>query len=570
MKILSCHVSNFASYKHLEFKFDDQGLTLISGPTGSGKSTLCDVVPWILFGKTAKGGTVDEIRSWGSEAFSVGRIYLEINGRLYSIYRRRGPKASDNDLTFEVDTNFNISTGLIRGRDLNDTQKQINNLLGFDYDLYMSAAYFHEFSTTAQFFTTTAKIRRQITEQLVDLSLAKKLVEHAGAYRKELKDELKNVEAELLVAEGILKSTKQYLKQDKARIESWNNTHGTKIADLVAQRDRYVSNKDKQLVKALKEHNKKQKELEVEYSELQNSLMNATDLEFLRASLEEDKRQFELTKSSKCLVCGSSTSSTKEILLIRRENDLSRKELENEGVKRALALKVKELQRSNDTEKVIINTDEENPYDVQLNQALEETNPFIKMVEDREESMKTMVKKAKDIKKAFNEFKQELSDIELLLDVTDTFRSLLVKNTVVDLENNTNKILHDYFDAEIQVKFELSDADKLEAIITKDGNEASFTQLSKGQRQLLKLAFGVSIMKCVSNHHGINFNALFMDEALDGLDDVLKVKAFDLLQQLATEHESVFVVEHNEALKSLFPKRYEVSLVNGDSQIGEA
>jgi ABC-type lipoprotein export system ATPase subunit len=97
-------VTNFGSYKHLEFDFNSNGLTLISGPTGSGKSTLCDIVPWILFGRTSKGGAVDEVRSWDAEEATTGTLML--HG--ISITRSRKP----NDLTIDGR----------RGKDLNDTQ----------------------------------------------------------------------------------------------------------------------------------------------------------------------------------------------------------------------------------------------------------------------------------------------------------------------------------------------------------------------------------------------------------------------------------------------------------------
>ena len=106
-----------------------------------------------------------------------------------------------------------------------------------------------------------------------------------------------------------------------------------------------------------------------------------------------------------------------------------------------------------------------------------------------------------------------------------------------------------------------------EVSIQKDGNEASFTQLSKGQRQILKLAFGCAVMKGVSNHKGIHFDQIFFDEALDGLDETMKSRAFHLLEELSIDHESVFVVEHSESLKSMFSNSYKVSLDNGESNI---
>src|SRR5690348_8536249 len=93
MRILSVSAQNFASYKSLEFDFQNQGLILIQGATGSGKSTLCDLIPWVLFGQTAKGGKVDEIRTWNTEEPTTGSIRLSNN---IVIWRSRSP----NDLFY--------------------------------------------------------------------------------------------------------------------------------------------------------------------------------------------------------------------------------------------------------------------------------------------------------------------------------------------------------------------------------------------------------------------------------------------------------------------------------------
>ena len=187
MKVWSCQLENFASYKELDFQFDETGLILISGPTGSGKSTLCDALPWILFSKTAKGGTVDEIINWTSEEPTKGTVFVTVPEGDFIITRIRGKKAKDNDLYF-ADRNF--PGNVTRGKDLNDTQLLINNLLGLTAELYLSGSYFHEFSQTAQFFTTTPKNRRTICEQIVDLSLAKKLQTNTKDNTKTVKESL--------------------------------------------------------------------------------------------------------------------------------------------------------------------------------------------------------------------------------------------------------------------------------------------------------------------------------------------------------------------------------------------
>ena len=98
MKLISVAAQNFGSYKQLDFNLSGQGLTLISGPTGAGKSTLCDLVPWTLFGKTAKNGQADEVRSWGIRDTTSASVQLYLNNEHVVVYRARGNK--DNDLYF--------------------------------------------------------------------------------------------------------------------------------------------------------------------------------------------------------------------------------------------------------------------------------------------------------------------------------------------------------------------------------------------------------------------------------------------------------------------------------------
>src|ERR1017187_5196358 len=131
MRILSASATNFASYKELAFDFTNQGLTLVQGATGSGKSTLCDLVPWVLFGTTAKCGTVNDILSWPGDEVTRADVCVEIGGVNYYITRTRGPKAKDNDLRWIVDCCWECPK---RGKDLVDTQRLINQLLGIDAD----------------------------------------------------------------------------------------------------------------------------------------------------------------------------------------------------------------------------------------------------------------------------------------------------------------------------------------------------------------------------------------------------------------------------------------------------
>jgi ABC-type uncharacterized transport system ATPase subunit len=77
-------------------------------------------------------------------------------------------------------------------------------------------------------------------------------------------------------------------------------------------------------------------------------------------------------------------------------------------------------------------------------------------------------------------------------------------------------------------------------------------------------------MEAVANHHNIKPQQLFLDEALDGLSEEFKVKAYGLLEALSLNYSSVFVVEHSLELKTRFPTVFSVTLTNEGSILGQA
>jgi DNA repair exonuclease SbcCD ATPase subunit len=481
MRLISVNLRNFASYKEMAFDFTSQGLTLISGATGSGKSTLCDAIPWILFGVTAKGGKVDEILSWPGDEITIGTIHLlTCRGNIW-ITRVRG-KAKDNDLYYinnlsAAEKDLVDYDTKLRGKDLNDTQKLINNLLGMDAELFLAGAYYHEFSQTAQFFTTTAKNRRTICEQLVDLSLATKLQAQTKDKEKELNKELQILNQSMALLDAEITQLKRLQEAEKTKATKWEESHRLTIA---MTKERYNL-------------------------------------------FEQNRRQII---SKKCRTCGT-------VLEKPHEH---------------------------------VNTDP-NPNLEYLAELELTKNPHTGSIKDFSSDINEKLSETSLTEHKQTKVNKDLSDLEQLSDIVDTYRSVSITNTIQYIETQTNKLLTDHFDAECKVNFTVESADKLDVAIHKDGNLASYTQLSKGQRCMLKLCFGVSVMKAAQNHHGLSFNIAMFDEALDGLSDSLKLKAIGLLETLTQSTESVFLVEHSESIKAMVNNRYQVELVNGHSEI---
>lgn len=516
MRVIKAEVKNFGSYGDLSFNFSHQGLTLVQGATGSGKSTLCDIVPWVLFGITAKGGKADEVVSWGSKEQTFGSVVLNLNGEYFIVTRARNP----NDLFFGYGEN-----ALLRGKDLNDTQKLINEKLGIDADLYLSGAYFHEFSRTAAFFTSTAKARKEICEQLVDLSLPEKLKLSLSAKEKELKQEAALLTASLDSSAAALRVLTSSCSRVVGQQTAWQAQRGLRIEALQSK----ARNFDKELQAELDQLRQYAAEFEAEREK---------DIAAMQAEMENPK----------CGSCGEPLKDPSKRRKVLRSHISARFSDTN----RYLNQLERAQQRTNQ-------------YAQQVEEATTEANPYDQEVEElRNETQKTKLE-ADATNRLLTKVKGQKQEIEMLLDVIQDFRGALITRTIQELQNTTNEYLTKYFDAEIKADLSVVDADKIETLIQKDGNECVYTQLSKGQRQLLKLSFGLAVMQAVRHHRGINFSTIFLDEAFDGLDDRFKVKAYSLLEALSTSYESVFCVEHSSELKTLFTNQIEVTLVNGKS-----
>lgn len=223
-----------------------------------------------------------------------------------------------------------------------------------------------------------------------------------------------------------------------------------------------------------------------------------------------------------------------------------------------------------------------NPYTEQLEGAKAQVNAYSEQYEleaaqessyagnitEGETALAEHQKVMADLNAAMTALTHRHASLELLYNLSFDLRGQLLAQAVGDIETQTNKYLEKYFDSEIKVDFTL-DADDLEVSLQKSGHQCSYKQLSKGQRGLLKLCFATAVMDAAANTGGVHFSAVMMDEALDGLDNSLKLKAFRLLEDLSTTHETVLVVDHSEELQNLFSRKFKVEMEADCSRIQE-
>ena len=377
--------------------------------------------------------------------------------------------------------------------------------------------HYQEFSQTAGFFTANAKGRRQLTEQLADLSLAKQLSERV----LEEKREAVKTQHEL----------EKSIESQKASLSAYDTALILEDARRSEAKAAYAERKSAKI-----------KDLLNKFSALQDQICD--DRGYIDA-ITGFQDSLEEAMKARCPTCGgpihsSDVDSLKEAIRDQRQEQRNNKNL---------------IEQLNRLEQEIIDLSAEIPPADPSNLAeLQDKAATARKLLSLHSANLTSTRKA-------------YADLDALSDVVSAFRTRLVTGTIAKLEVETNRFLSNHFDAEIKVVFSAADADKIEVGILKDGNACSFPQLSKGQRQLLKFSFGMAVVKVVRDMNAIGDGPLWIDEAFDGLSEEFKVKAFHLLSAMNKDYSTIYVVEHSQELKSLFFNQYKISLVDGRSTL---
>lgn len=570
MKLLKGEFFNFGSYEHIEFDFLDLGLVLIKGATGSGKSTLCDMPFWTLFGKTSKNGTVDEVRSWKTPSLlTKGILKIEINGEELEITRIRGI-SNVNDLYWTEGKKEEKN----RGKDISETQSFLQKKLGFSENTYAAAAYCHEFSSANFFFVANSKDRRKLLEEIADLSKVINLKTKFNEKRKELKKVLieqekakDRVKAQVEELEVTINATSleavqfeetrvDFLQKLKAQDENFTKEQANKISILKTKKDLFENKRINKI-----------NELKNKIDDLVNKHNNtASD------NLSLLEKRLNSLDDPRCLTCGALTNHKQRENIIYDINKLKEKISTNllinqkiENNKQLLSYEeLTENPYSLDIEKTLFAS---NTYKEEFIKEKNRSNPFISHLtksKERLNKLKTLLNESLQQVTVLN---NKVTGLLVLEELTLVLKANIIAEAVNQLQTNTNSFLQNHFDSEISVLFYPKEDDSIEVVVNKGGYECSYTQLSKGQRGLLKLCFSAAVMEAASNQSGIKFDNLFYDEALDGLDSILQVKAFNLFQQLSKSHSTIVVVSHSIELQQMFDNQIQVSIIEDESTI---
>lgn len=195
MRPISLRLKGFTAFRdEQEMVFDGLDLFAITGPTGSGKSSILDAMTFALFGTVERvGRQVGQLVSQGQPWMSVTLEFAVARER-YRVTRRAG-RGQTRILLERLEDGGWVQAG--EGADrVREADALIREAIGLDYDAFTRSVLLPQ-GRFAEFLVGDAKERRAILTELLGLELFERLARRAGELRRA-------AETEVLARERVL------------------------------------------------------------------------------------------------------------------------------------------------------------------------------------------------------------------------------------------------------------------------------------------------------------------------------------------------------------------------------
>ena len=470
MKLESVKIRNFRSIRHLDFKIDSRGLTLISGKNGQGKSSIYAAILYALFNKTQKGQTADAIVNDVAKKDVAVILSYENAGVRYRVCRYRKHKDNHNKVLFYVnDVEKTSSSNKL-------TDELIEASVGMSFDTMLNSFVLGD-SLVTSFSKSTDKQRKEIIEDITNISIYKKASSVASDKYKEAKEILDSVERTKSNLEIKVESLKKQLEleksQEKQRKENINYAKTSYEASLKEYEELNKSfEKSKQetsdvpdkianlktTLNSLKEEQsnlespketnsiqrKLNSELQKKNTAVERAKRSQSDLDKLGSQYKEIKN----AKQATCLYCGSPLNEEHKEAELKRLADEGRKCLdvintEKQVYKEANAAYSKlesELDKINEYNSQL------QPKTIELNNKINQTMSEINALDKSLDVTKLAYSKVESSIKAVNRYKDNLARLqsEGSIDTSETLNSLeTAENSLKEYSDKFDKATRD-------------------------------------------------------------------------------------------------------------------------------
>ncbi len=548
MEINKLRWKNFTSWGNglKEMTFSREGmLNLLCGRNGSGKSSIANLIVYMLYGKV-EGFMQSEISNRTNRNFE-GEIEITSGGR--KIVIRRGLNPSK----FEVEVD---GTPVDTAGKANVQKWLEEDVYGIPYNLFHNAVVL-SINNFQSFITFTPKDRRNIIDRLFGY-------EAINTVNANIKEQIKSYRGKADVLSGKISGYENSIsgiERKKAEAEAEAAASHRSVeqiqADInaVTAEDEKYSAARKKITEYINEANSKIADLEGSSREY-------------GADIRITNRSLELYKNDICPTCGAKLDGDehkhkKDALVEKLNSDTAEMNSINEKVGEYRA-------------KVAVAKEKFSKADAKCTELMKKSREL-----EREMGEAGSVKKTTegfdamiaDLRNSISEAESEKAELERklgLLNITlGVFSENGVKKFIGDIyAPMINSYVRDCCE-KLDIRYRIEFDGNYECKLYSLGQEINYKTMSTGERRKADIAVTLAFLRMVKQRIG-NINILVLDEIFAGIDVVSVNSMLELLHDYSREWGmNIFLVHHANLDSASVDKVIEVTKVNGFSNFTE-
>ena len=540
MIIHNIKITNFKSiYGSQTFNFDNlKGLIKLSGPIGSGKTTIAEAILWGLYG-TVKGQNNGQLVSWNAKACEIEMNLTSKNKEVHIIRNIYQP------LIVEI----NGKTLLASSK--RNTQEILEDEI---YDVpklavtKMCVISFNAFNSLAAMSPSETKI-------FLDDIFGFKLF---SDYNNEVIIERKAQQNEQLKLNSIYEETLKQIEQlrEKQAAQTIQLQESVDLSGIQSKRAKLVNqgvalkNKKEDIKK---ERDTKNKEFESQIQVFVAKMSEAATLG------KQAKNHYNTFKSGICPTCGQKIDQAhideyknkmEEYANVYRINEAEKKKIEEikQASYNSYLTKMAECDTEMDSLRKQISA---------IDAELKSYNDSVQLIQDNyDELIKEYEEKAKTIKEELDKCDVEIGEWN---EMNELFTKTLRYNLLETLIPHINKSIQ-FFINKMDQSYKVQYDQEFKPHIFVDGwdKEIAYNNLSTGQRKSLDLAIIFGILQNVIT--SIDFNVFVLDELFSNMDSDARNIMLNLLKETMSEDKTIFVMNHAEMADDFFKFKIRVKL----------
>lgn len=545
-------IEGFCSIPYLELNLGSNGITVIRGATGEGKTTILSALVWGAYGKNLKGksdvNTWEKYRPKNYNGTKV-EIYFGKDGKTHKITRCLKYKGEVNGANGKDRLIYEIDAVEVSEKNKGEIQALINADLGMSYSLFMNSILFGQ--GMKRLIQESSSYKKDLFEEIFELEYISKARDIAKGYYTEALREYNEISQKY--------SSSKEKKQSIQRMLDDLKKQANYVKNDLSSRVKVLEKKLSLLAKAKKENEFKEavtyknrieqriQEARDNQKELLNKINDAKKK--TRVSLEEF-----IGVIIKLLKRGDIKNSLKRLMGVKKAfGDIER--LQDKCSKLADKIsnyrdKLEEL-RDQEYEANKVQRDIDLTH-VEIKKLLSEKRAGVNLglIKKYKTQLSTISDKLQSIESEMEEKRAKVDNYKWVMDDPLGNRGIkaFLFESSLDILNETLESYSEVLGFSILFYVDIQGVKKdFNTQIIMDGIEVSYEELSGGQKTLVNIAMVLAMNSMIRRNCRIN--VLFLDEVFEGLDREYCDTVSKLLERISiTEKLTVFMVTHQESI----------------------